>query len=91
MQKFVIEREIPGIGESAMPELREGAEASCAAAAEVGPGIHWLYSYVTEDKTFCVYLAEGEQVIRDHAEAAGLPANTITPVERLIDPTTRRA
>lgn len=88
MRKFIIEREIPGIGGSTPEQLRDGARTSNAALAEVGPGIQWQHSYVAGDKTFCVYLAENEELIRAHAERSGFPADEITEIHTIFDPTT---
>lgn len=88
MRRFIIEREIPGIGDSTAEQLRDGARRSNAALARVGRGIQWQHSYVAGDKTFCVYLATDEEKIRDHAERSGFPANTITEVRTIFDPTT---
>lgn len=90
MRKYVIEREIPGIGASSRTQLRDGARASNRALSEVGEGIQWVHSYVTADKTFCIYLAESEELIREHAERSGFPANRITTVETIFDPTAAR-
>lgn len=88
MRKFIIERAIPGAGTLEREQLKEAAARSNAALAELAPDIQWVESYVADDKTFCVYLAKDEAVIRKHAEISGFPANTITPIKRLIDPTT---
>jgi len=88
MPKFVIEREIPGIGNMSDGEIREAARRSVAALKELGPEIQWLQSYVTGDKLYCVYLAPDESLIREHAKRGGFPANRISAVRRLIDPTT---
>jgi Protein of unknown function (DUF4242) len=88
MQKFIIEREIPGAGTLEREQLREAAARSNAVLAELAPDIQWVESYVAADKTFCVYLAKDEALIRKHAELSGFPANKITPVKRMIDPTT---
>ena len=88
MQKFIIEREIPGAGTLEREQLKEAAARSNAALAELAPDIQWVESYVADDKTFCVYLAKEEALIRKHAEISGFPANRITPIKRLIDPTT---
>lgn len=88
MNKYIIEREISGIGTKELPELREAARASNAALAALGPDIQWQESYVTGDKTFCVYLARDAEIIREHARRSGFPANVITEVRRVIDPTT---
>jgi hypothetical protein len=88
MRKYVIERDIPEIGTFEREQLREAAKTSNAALAKLGPDVQWVESYVAEDKTFCVYLAKDEAVIRRHAEISGFPASKITEVRRMIDPTT---
>jgi hypothetical protein len=88
MPKFVIEREIPGVGNMSDAEIREASRKSIAALRAIGPDIQWLQSYVTGDKIYCVYLAPDEATVREHAKRAGLPANRISAVRRLIDPTT---
>ena len=88
MPKFVIEREIPGIGNMSDAEIREAARRSVAVLKELGPEIQWLQSYVTGDKLYCVYLAPDETLIREHAKRGGFPANRISAVRRLIDPST---
>jgi hypothetical protein len=88
MQKFIIEREIPGVGSLERAQLKEAAAKSNAVLAELAPDIQWLESYVADGKTFCVYLAKDEGLIRKHAELSGFPANKITPIKRMIDPTT---
>lgn len=86
MPKFVIEREIPGAGKMSDAEIRAASQKSLAALKELGPQIQWLQSYVTGDKIYCVYLAPDEETIRAHAKKVGLPANRISAVRRLIDP-----
>jgi len=88
MPKFVIEREIPGVGNMSDAEIKEASRKSIEALRAIGPQIQWLQSYVTGDKIYCVYLAPDEVTIRDHAKRAGIPANRISAVRRLIDPTT---
>lgn len=88
MPKFIIEREIPGLGKLTDAELRETARKSVGVLRELGPQIQWLHSYVTGDKLYCVYLAPNEEIIREHAKRGGFPANRISAVRRLIDPTT---
>jgi Protein of unknown function (DUF4242) len=88
MPKFVIEREIPGAGKLSDAELQEVSRKSVAVLKGLGPEIQWLQSYVTGDKVYCVYLAPDETMIREHAKRVGLPANRISAVRRLIDPTT---
>ena len=88
MPKFVNEREVPGAGNLSDAELKVISQKSIKALRELGPEIQWLQSYVTGDKVYCVYLAPDEATIREHAKRAGLPANRISAVRRLIDPTT---
>jgi hypothetical protein len=88
MRKFIIEREIAGVGGLDSCALAEAARKSNAALAELAPRVQWQHSYVTADRTFCIYLAEDEQAIRVHAEKSGFPANRITEVREVIDPTT---
>jgi hypothetical protein len=88
MHKFIIEREIPDVGSLERAQLKEAAAKSNEALAQLAPDIQWVESYVADDKTFCVYLAKNEELIRRHAELSGFPANKITRVNRTIDPTT---
>lgn len=88
MPKFVIEREIPGAGNLTEAELQDVSRKSVAALKAMGPDIQWLQSFVTGDKVYCVYLAPDESAIREHAKRVGIPANRISAVRRLIDPTT---
>ena len=88
MRKYIIERHIPGVGSLDAQGLRGAAQQSNAALAECGPGIQWLESYATADKTFCVYLAENEELIREHAKRSGFPATTISEVKAILDPST---
>lgn len=88
MRKYIIERDVPGIGASTPEELRDGARKSNAALAELAPGIQWQHSYVAGDKTFCVYLAESEDLIYAHAERSGFPADAITEIRTIFDPAT---
>lgn len=90
LRRFIIEREIRNIGSMTPTELKGAAEVSNAALAKLAPKVQWEHSYVAKDKTFCVYLAEDEKSIREHAQLSGFPANTITEVPRVIDPTTAR-
>jgi hypothetical protein len=87
MPKFVIEREIPGIGNLSDQELQSIARKSVAVLKAMGPEIQWLHSYVTGDKIYCVYLAPDEATILEHAKRGGFPANRISAVRRLLDPT----
>jgi len=88
MPKFVIEREVPGVGNLTDAQVREIAQKSVGVLTAMGPSIQWLHSYVTGDKVYCVYLAPDESAIREHARRVGLPANRVSAVRRLIDPTT---
>ena len=88
MPKFVIEREIPGAANMTDAQLREASQKSVAVLKAMGPEIQWLHSYVTGDKVYCVYLAPDEAAIQEHAKSVGLPANRVSAVRRLIDPST---
>ena len=90
LQKFIIERDIPEVGSFEREQLQGAAAKSNEVLAELGPDIQWVESYVTPNKTFCVYMATGEDIIRKHAEISGFPATKITPVSKMIDPTTER-
>jgi hypothetical protein len=88
MPKFVIEREIPGLGDLTDQELQEMSRKSVSILRGMGPEIQWLQSYVTGDKLYCIYLAPDEATIREHAKRGGIPANRISAVRRLIDAST---
>lgn len=88
MKKYVIEREIPKIGSLTPEQLQAGAAKSNEALRKLGPDIQWQESYVTADKLFCVYLAENEEIVKQHANVSGFPATKITEVKVVIDPTT---
>jgi hypothetical protein len=88
MPKYVIEREITGAGNLSREELQAIAQKSCSVLNKMGPQIQWLHSYVTGDKIYCVYIAPNEAMIREHAQQGGFPANRISHVKTLIDPTT---
>jgi hypothetical protein len=88
MQKFIIERELPGAGQLSADQLQAVSGKSCQVLRELGPKIQWVESFVTPDKIYCVYLAESAEMIREHAIRGGFPANSIAPVNRMIDPTT---
>jgi hypothetical protein len=88
MPKFVIERDIPGAGKLAPAELQGIAQKSCGVLREMGPRIQWLHSYVTGDRIYCVYIAPDEGTLREHAAKGGFPANRISRVAQVIDPTT---
>ncbi len=91
MRKYVIERNIPAVGDFGPKELCGAAQTSNAALAKLGSEIQWIESFVTQDKTFCIYLAKDEDFIKRHAEISGFPANIITEVKGMIDPTTAQA
>ena len=88
MPKYVIEREIPGAGNLSPQELQGISEKSCSVLQNLGPQIQWLHSYVTGDKVYCVYIAPSEDLIREHANQGGFPANRISEIKTTIDPTT---
>ncbi len=88
MPQFVIERDMPGVGQLSQGDLKGASQGSCIVLRELGPDIQWVHSYVTDDKVYCVYRAPSEDLIRQHAENAGLPANRIARVRATIDPTT---
>lgn len=88
MDRFVIERDIPNIGDMTAEELCGAANTSNAALAKLAPNIQWEHSYVADNKTFCIYLAKDETAINKHAELSGFPANKITRITGMIDPTT---
>lgn len=88
MPKYVIEREIPGAGKLSAQELNGIAQKSCGVLSKMGPSIQWLQSYVTDDKIYCVYIAPNEALVREHARQGGFPANRVSEVKTMIDPTT---
>ena len=88
MPKFVIERQMPGAGKLGAEDLKGASQGSCTVLRDLGPDIQWVHSYVTDDKIYCLYRAPNEDLIRQHAEAAGFPANSIAQVRATIDPTT---
>jgi len=90
LRKFIIERDIPAVGSLEREQLRGAAAKSNDVLRQLGPDIQWLESYVAADKTFCVYLAADEDIIRRHAEVSGFPATKITEVRKMIDPTTEQ-
>ncbi|HYC17300.1 MAG TPA: DUF4242 domain-containing protein [Pseudolabrys sp.] len=91
MKRFVIEREMPSVGTLAREEMRAAAEKSNSVLSELGPDIQWVESHVTHDKIYCIYLAKDAALIRKHADISGFPANKISEVKRVIDPTTAAA
>ena len=88
MEKYVIEREIPGAGKLTPEELRAISQRSCAALEKMGQGIQWLESFVTDNKVYCVYYANGKDVIKAHAQCGGFPVNRIERVRTMINPIT---
>jgi cell division inhibitor SulA len=88
MPKYVIEREIPGAGKLTAMELQGVSQTSCDVLRKLGPEIQWVHSYVTGDKVYCVYIAPNEELIREHAQQGGFPANRISEIKTVIDPTT---
>ena len=88
MPKYVIEREIPGAGNLSLDQLQAISQKSCEVLRGLGPQIQWVHSYVTGDKVYCVYIAANEELIRKHASEGGFPANRISEVKTVIDPTT---
>ena len=90
MKKYVIEREIPGVGTMGQSDLSGAAKTSNKALSQLAPKVQWQQSYVAKDKTFCVYFAENEDAIREHARLSGFPANKITEIHGVIDPATDR-
>lgn len=90
MKKYVIERAIPGVEKLNHDELKGAAATSNGALAQLAPKVQWVQSFVAKDKTFCIYLAEDEAAIQEHARLSGFPATRITPVSGVIDPTTER-
>jgi hypothetical protein len=88
MPRYVIEREIPNAGKLSDQELQAISRKSCDVLENLGPQIQWIQSFVTDNKIYCVYIAPNEQIIRDHAQQGGFPANTISQVRAVIDPTT---
>jgi len=88
LRRFMVERKIPGVGGMSLVELCGAARASNNAIENLGPSIQWVQSYVAGDKTFCIYLAESEELIRQHSEASGIPSDKITEIHCIIDPLT---
>ncbi len=91
MPKFLIERNIPDVGKLTPEQLAAFAQKSCSVIKNIGPDIQWVESFVTSDKIYCIYIAPDEEAIRDHAAECGFPANLITPIKDIIDPTTAEA
>ena len=91
MPKYVIERDIPGIGNATPDEVRTISQKSCNVLNSLGPMIQWLHSYVTVDKIYCIYIAPNEEMVREHARQGGFPANRVSEVKLMIDPTSAEA
>ena len=91
MPKYVIEREIPGAGNMTPQDLQGASQKCCSVLRNLGPEIQWVQSYVTDDKLYCVYIAPNEELIREHAQQGGFPANRISEIKSIIDPTTAEA
>ncbi|HEU0174412.1 MAG TPA: DUF4242 domain-containing protein [Blastocatellia bacterium] len=88
MPKYIIERDMPGVGKASQQDLQAVSQKSCNVLAEMGPKIQWVQSYVTADKIYCVYIAPDEATVREHALRGGFPANRISEIKSIIDPTT---
>lgn len=88
MPKFLIEREIPEAGKLTERDLKAISQKSCRVLAQLGPEVQWVQSYVTDDKLYCVYIAASEELVREHASRGGFPANRISRISSIIDPTT---
>ena len=88
MPQFVIERDMPGVGQLGADQLKGASQVSCSVLKDLGPEIQWVHSYVTDDKIYCIYRAPSEELIRRHAETAGFPANSVSLIRATIDPTT---
>ncbi|MCA1628527.1 MAG: DUF4242 domain-containing protein [Acidobacteria bacterium] len=88
MPKYLIEREIPGAGNLSADDLRGISQKSCGVLSNMGPQIQWVQSYVTGDKVYCVYIAPNEEMVREHARQGGFPANSVSEIKSIIDPTT---
>ena len=91
MPKYVIERELAGVGNLSAEEMRGISQKSCGVLEQLGPQIQWVESYVTGDKIYCVYIAPSQELVREHARRGGFPADRISEVKRVIDPTTAEA
>jgi hypothetical protein len=88
MPRYLIERNIPGVGSLGAPELQAISQKSCGVLQNLGPQIQWVQSYVTDDRITCVYIAPSEELVREHARQGGFPADRVTEVRSIIDPTT---
>jgi len=88
MPKYIIEREIPGAGKLTQEQLKGISQVSCGVLSNMGPQIQWVHSYVTGDKIYCIYIAPNEEMVREHAKQGGFPANSVSKVTTMIEPTT---
>ena len=88
MPQFVIERNMPGVGAASAQDLKAASQTSCSVLRDLGPEIQWVHSYVTDDKIYCIYRAPTAEIIKEHADKDGFPANSISEVRTMIDPTT---
>ncbi len=88
MPQFVIERNMPGVGNASSADLKAASQTSCGVLQDLGPDIQWVHSYVTDDKIYCIYRAPNEDIIREHAKRGGFPADSVSRVRAMIDPTT---
>jgi hypothetical protein len=88
MPKYLIEREIPAAGQMSASDLQAASQRSCEVIRNLGPDLHWIESFVTEDKVYCIYIAPDAELIRKHAEQSGFPANRISEIKGIIDPAT---
>jgi hypothetical protein len=91
MPKYLIERELPGAGSLSKEQLQAVSQKSCAVLSQMGSRVQWLQSYVTGDKIYCVYIAPNEEAVREHAKRGGFPANRVSEIKQVIDPTTAEA
>jgi hypothetical protein len=91
MPKFLIERDLPGAGSLSPQELNGISQKSCDVLRNMGPQIQWVHSYVTQDKIYCIYIAPDEKTVREHASQGGFPANRVSEIKTMIDPTTAEA
>jgi hypothetical protein len=91
MPKYVIERDLPGAGDLKPEELNAISQKSCGVLSKMGPQIQWVHSYVTQDKIYCIYIAPDEKAVREHASQGGFPANRVSEIKTMIDPTTAEA
>lgn len=91
MPKFLIERDIPGAGSLTSAQLQAISQKSCGVLRKMGPQIQWVHSYVTGDKIYCIYIAPNEEMVREHASQGGFPANRVSEITTIIDPTTAEA